>query len=90
MLGGRGTDDKRIAGPLNTLQLGNAGEVDKVLGGRQPQLHHGDQALAAGQHATVIAVPGEQRRGLSDALRTVIGEWGRDHGASLRGALHFF
>src|SRR5262249_60102953 len=67
---------------LDALQLGEAAEVDEVRGTRQPQLHHRDQALAAGEHAAVVAVSSKQRSRLSDGLGAVIGEGSRDHGAS--------
>ena len=79
MLGGHGTNDHRVAGALNAFQFSEASQVDEVLRSRQPELHHGYQALPAGEHACLVPVLGEQGRGFGEALGTVVGEWSRNH-----------
>ena len=48
--------------PGRSDSSGDAADVDQHLGHRQPQLHHRQQRVAAGQQLGVLAVLGEQRR----------------------------
>src|SRR5215470_11860087 len=80
MLGGHSADDHGVAAVLNTFQLGNTAQIDKMLGHRQPELHHRDQALPASEHACLVVILGEECKCLSERLGAVVGEWGRDHG----------
>src|SRR5262245_3489967 len=80
MLGGHSADDHGVAAVSNAFQLGNTAQIDKVLGHRQPELHHRDQALPASERACLFAILGEECGCLSERVRAVVGEWGRDHG----------
>src|SRR5262245_17284382 len=80
MLGGHSAEDDGVAAVSNTFQLGNTAQIDKVLGHRQPELHHRDQALPASERACLFAILGKECGCLSEGLGAVIGEWGRDHG----------
>ena len=64
----------------DALELADAAEVDQMLGRGQPQLHHRDEAVAAGERPRVLAEIGEHGHGLGDGFRAVIGEWAWDHG----------
>jgi hypothetical protein len=56
------------------MELGDAPQVDQMRRTRQPQLHHRDQALAAGQHARAIGMLGKQPSGFGNGLGAMIGE----------------
>src|SRR5690606_17596815 len=47
-------------------------DVDEVLGVRQPQLHHRQQAVAAGDQPGLVTEPGQQPDGVLDAGRTLV------------------
>jgi hypothetical protein len=51
-------------------------DVDEVLGIRQPQLHHRQQAVAAGDDACLRPEPLERLEGALDAGRAFVSEWG--------------
>jgi hypothetical protein len=72
--GGHGADAQGISLPLDAFELGDGGNVDQVFGGREPQLHHRDQALTAGQDARAIGMLGQQPGGLGNGLGAMIGE----------------
>jgi hypothetical protein len=74
VLGGHGADAQGIGLPLDAFELGDGGNVDEVFGSREPQLHHRDQALAAGQHARAIGMLGKQPSGFGNGLGAMIGE----------------
>src|SRR5262249_32260657 len=76
MLGGHSADDHSVVAVLNTFQLGNTSQIDKVLGHRQPELHHRDQALPASEHACVFAILRKECGCLRERLGAVVGEWG--------------
>ena len=44
----------------DAFEFGNAAEIDQIGGRGEPQLHHRDEAVAAGQRAAVVAELGEQ------------------------------
>ena len=50
-------------------------DVDQVLGAGEPQLHHRQQAVAAGDDPRLGAEPLERRDGALDARRTLVLEW---------------
>jgi hypothetical protein len=84
-LGCHGADDDVAALLADALQVRDAGEVDEVLGRREPELHHRDQAMASGQRPRVLAEIGQHGHRFIDGFRAVIGEGAWDHGQSLPG-----
>jgi hypothetical protein len=71
-LTGAATDRQPAAFFLDVLEAGDAADVNQVAGAGQPQLEQRQQALAAGQHLGVVAVPGEQSQRLLQRPRRVI------------------
>ena len=63
----------------NAFELGDGGEIDQICRRGQPQLHHRDKAVTAGERAAVVAQLSEQRHRILDGGRTVIGESARYH-----------
>src|SRR5262249_27680296 len=47
----------------------------------EPELHHGNKALSAGEEAAIIAKPGQQQRCFADRVRSMVGERCRNHAA---------
>ena len=66
------------------FRSGDAGEVDQMAGRREAQLHHRDQAVAAGKRPRFVAEIGEQGDRILDRGRAMVGEGSRDHGQSSR------
>ena len=66
MLGRHGADDDVVAIRADAFEVGNAGEIDQIRGRSQPQLHHRNEAVAAGQRPAVVAQFGEQAYGFRD------------------------
>jgi hypothetical protein len=66
VLGGHGADDHVGAVGRHTLEVLQAGEIDQVAGGGEPQLHHRNEAVAAGERPGVLAEIGEQAHGFGD------------------------
>ena len=66
MLGRHGADDDVVAVGADAFEVGDAGEIDQMRRRRQPQLHHRDKAVAAGQRPAVVAEFGEQADGFLD------------------------
>ena len=64
MLGGHRADHDRVAVAADALQPGDAVQIDQMLGRGEPELHHRDQAVAAGQRAGLIAQGREQLDGV--------------------------
>jgi hypothetical protein len=58
-------------------------EIDDVTRLCQPEAHQRDQTLAAGQQFGVVSVHSEERNGLGERRRGVVGELAWDHGHSL-------
>ena len=73
--------------PLVLADVGEVGQVvdvDQVRGLGEPQLHHREQAVAAGDDPRLRAEPLERRDRALDAGRTLVLEWRRGlHGAPL-------
>src|SRR5215813_6509423 len=71
------TDDEVVAVHLDTLELGDGAEVDKIGGLRQPLLHRGQQGLAAGDQLGIGARPerlgGVGERGRAEIVEVVHG-----------------
>jgi hypothetical protein len=63
------------------VQFAEATEVDQVLGSGQPQLHHRDQAVTAGERPRLFAEVSEKGDGSTQRGGTVIGERGWYHDA---------
>ena len=66
MLGRHRADDDIVAVGADAFELGDAGEIDEMRRRREPQLHHRDEAVAAGKRAAVVAQFGEQTDGFLD------------------------
>ena len=78
-LDGHRTDHDRVALFANAAHRLDPVEVDQVRRLCEAQLHHRQQAVAAGQQLGVAAVLAEQRDSVGDGARRVIVESGRDH-----------
>ena len=55
MLGRHGADNDVAAIVADAFQVRNAGKVDQMRGRGQPQLHHRDEAMAAGERTALLA-----------------------------------
>ncbi len=77
-VGGERADAHARSRALDAGELLDAADVDQVGGLRQPQLHHRQQAVAAGEELGVLLRAQEVER-LSDARGAVIVELGRVH-----------
>jgi hypothetical protein len=71
-MAGRRPDDKLVAVDADAGQLGQPGDVDEHGGHRQPQLHHRQQRVAAGQQLRVVAVLGEQGQRVRRGFRRLV------------------
>ena len=80
MLGDVGADDDVAAVRADALQVGDAAEVDEMRRRGEPELHHGNEAVAAAERARVLAEIGKQRDGFVDGFRAVVGECAWNHG----------
>ena len=67
----------------DALELADAAEIDQMLRRGQAKLHHGDQAVAAGERPGVVAEIGQQADRLGDGFRAMIGEGAWYHGILL-------
>ena len=61
VMGGHGADADRAFVPGDAAETGDAAQVDETLGRGQPQLHHGDEAHAAGEYLGVAFGEKSQR-----------------------------
>ena len=66
-------------GVVDVVETGDAVDVDEHLGEREPELHHRDEALPAGEHLRFVAELGEQRNSLVRAAGSVVLEGRRLH-----------
>ena len=66
MLGRHGADDDVVAIGADAFEVGDAGEIDQIRRLRQPQLHHRNEAVAAGQRPAVVAQFRQQSDGFLD------------------------
>jgi hypothetical protein len=57
---------------LDIRQVWDAVEINEDGRGGEPEVHHRDQALAAGEHTRVGAIGPEQRQGRIDRSRSMI------------------
>src|SRR6267143_1011336 len=78
-VGGHRPDRDHALVLLDTGEARHLAEVDQVLGLREAQLHHRDQAVAAREDLGVVELA-EQLQGLPDAGRGVVLERGWVHG----------
>jgi len=75
-----GRDHQAVAPDMRGYNLSSKpADVDQVRGCRQPQLHHGDQALPARQDLGLVAVLGEELQRLLERVRSVVLEPRRQH-----------
>ena len=58
-----GADDDVVAVGADAFEVGDAGEIDQMRRLRQPQLHHRNKTVAAGQRPAVVAQFGEEANG---------------------------
>ncbi len=65
--------------PPDAAELGDAAEIDQMLGRGQAQLHHRDQAVAAGQRPGLVAEIGKQLDRFADGTRPVVSKVTWDH-----------
>ena len=76
------TNDHGLPFFADAAQLGNAVDVDQVLGLGKAQLHHRQQAVATGQQLGIRPVLAQQGHGLTHAFGGVVLETRWDHGVS--------
>lgn len=81
-VGDGGADADVVVADGQILEVGGAGDVDQHLGAGQPQRHHRDQALAAGEDAGLLPVLGEEVDRVCRRLGEAVEEGGRLHGAA--------
>ena len=55
MLGGHRADHNAVAVAADTLQRGDAMQIDQMFGAGEPKLHHRDQAVAASKRTGLLA-----------------------------------
>ena len=65
--------------PLERVEPGDAVDVDELRRGGEADLHHRDQALAAGEEAGVVTAFTFRRDRLLDGVRRDVVEPGREH-----------
>ena len=58
----------------DVTEIGNRVQVDEHRRHREPEVHGGNQALAAGERLGVAAMTGEQRECFTAARRTMVVE----------------
>ena len=76
----RESADRDLAVALaDRAEVADPTDVDHDFGLREPELHRGDQAVAAREHLRVLAVPGEEPERLLERRRPDIIERGGDH-----------
>src|SRR5207253_7205408 len=73
---GQRADAELAAEFFDVGEFGQAVDVDQYAGLGQPQLHHRDEAVAAGQHAVVR--PAQQRQRVLDAAGALVLDVRRD------------
>ena len=71
-LGRHGAEPDRAAGNFDEAQGVDVLQVDQVLGHCQTQLHHRDQAVAAGNDGRVVAKRRQQADGFVDSFRAMV------------------
>ena len=74
---GEGADPDLTVLFADVGELGEVVDVDQVLGLRQPQLHHRQEAVAARDDAGLGPEPVERGDGALDARRALVLEWRR-------------
>ena len=79
VVAGQGADGDVVAVGADVRQVGQPADVDQDGRPGQPQLHEGQQRVAAGQQFGVVAVLGQQRDGLVGRGRPPVVEAGRVH-----------
>ena len=77
---GERADGDAVAILPDVAQVGDAVDVDQAGGLDEPEIHHGNQALAARQNARV-GVVGERLQRVVDARSPQVAEWCGFHGA---------
>ena len=82
MLGRHGADDDLVAFGAHPLELGYSRKIDEVRRGCETQLHHRDEAVAAGERTAIVAELCQQTNSIFDGCRAMIGESAWYHWAS--------
>lgn len=59
-------DDDRGAPVPDSLQVGDAAEIDQVLRGGHAQFHHRDQAVTTGERTRLVTEVGKEAYSLFD------------------------
>ncbi len=80
VLGGHGADDEVVAVGADAFEVGDAGKIDQMGRRGEAELHHRDEAMAAGERPGVVAEIGKQRQRIGNGLRAVVGEGAWYHG----------
>ena len=75
-----GADDDVVPVAAGAFELGNAGEIDQIRRRGEPQLHHRDEAVPAGERAAIVAELGEQADRFLDGFRAMVVKRSRNHG----------
>ena len=76
---GRGSDREARPVERDAGEIGKPADVDEYAGFGQAQLHHRNEAVAAGEDLRIVAVLGEGREGFVERTRTDVLELARDH-----------
>ncbi len=74
----RADDDIAAVAP-DAFELADAGEVDEMVRRREPELHHGDEAMPASERPCLVAEIGKQSHRFANGLRPMIVEGTRYH-----------
>ena len=76
-----GADHDVRPGIGDAAQARDTADVDQRAGVREPQFHHRQQRVAAGQHAGILAVGLQKPDRVGDAVGALVVECLRDHAA---------
>src|SRR5262249_38589864 len=76
---GERADSDHVIDALNILELVQPADVDQMLRLDDPQVEHGDEALASCEQLCLLAVPVERREYLFDCAGTLIFKTCRFH-----------
>jgi len=80
MVGGERPDPQRVPIAAQVVEPADPADVDQMGGPGQPEVHHRDQALPAGDDLRLVAELGQQSDRSRHVSRAVISECGGLHG----------
>ena len=81
MLRGHRSDQDAVAVAADSFEAINTVQVDQVVGRGEPQLHHRNEAVAAGERARLAVKRGKQFDCIGHRRWPMIDERTRNHGA---------